>query len=126
MLVLNAHLPQYKGQSDGGAPVPLLYLMTYETADLKSPQDYTLIHGQLLTFTQLEPYKVYQDEQFVCYDVTHLFYTDLRQHVESAIRQRTDIYYDDQVWARVEHIYAYFQACIKAGAFSLPGTASGQ
>lgn len=126
VLVLNAHLPQYKSQSDGGAPVPLLYLMTYETADLKSPQDYTLIHGQLLTFAQLEPYKVYQDEQFVCYDVTHLFYTDLRQHVESVIRQRTDIYYDDQVWARVEHIYAYFQACIKAGSFSLPGTVSGQ
>ena len=62
-----------------------------------------------MTFEQLERYKVYEDDQYACYEVTDLFYTDLRQHVESMIRQRSDIYFDEQVWERVENIYTYYK-----------------
>ena len=43
------------------------------------------------------------------YEVTDLFYTNLRQHVESIISQRSDIYFDEQVWERVENIYTYYK-----------------
>ena len=36
-------------------------------------------------------------------------YTNLRQHVESIISQRSDIYFDEQVWERVENIYTYYK-----------------
>lgn len=117
-LVLSAALPQYKGQEDGGVPVPLLYLMAYSRSDIRSPQDRTLIHGQLLSFEQLESCKVYEDEAFVCYNVTSLFYSDLRQHVDNLLSQRTDVYFDEQVWTRIERIYAYFQDCIHTGGFA--------
>ena len=101
--------PQHKGEVDGGAEVPLLYFFTYSVDDIQSPEDYAFIHGQIITFEQLEQYKVYEDDQYVCYEVTDLFYTNLRQHVESIISQRSDIYFDEQVWERVENIYTYYK-----------------
>ena len=108
-LVLSAYVPQRKGEVDGGAEVPLLYFFTYNVDDIQSPEDYTFIHGQIMTFEQLEQYKVYEDDQYVCYEVTDLFYTNLRQHVESIISQRSDVYFDEQVWERVENIYTYYK-----------------
>jgi len=108
-LVLSAYVPQHKGEADGGAEVPLLYFFTYNVEDIQSPEDYAFIHGQIMTFEQLEQYKVYEDERYVCYEVTDLFYTDLRQHVESMISQRSDVYFDEQVWERVENIYDYYK-----------------
>ena len=109
VLVLSAYVPQHKGEVDGGAEVPLLYFFTYNVNDIQSSEDYAFIHGQIMTFEQMEQYKVYEDDQYVCYEVTDLFYTDLRQHVESIISQRSDVYFDEQVWERVENIYTYYK-----------------
>ncbi|MEA4931997.1 MAG: hypothetical protein VB071_00150, partial [Lawsonibacter sp.] len=108
-LVLSAYVPQHKGEVDGGAEVPLIYIFTYDVNDIKNSQDYAFIRGQLLTFEQMEQYKVYADSQYVCYEVTDLFYSDLRQHTESIISQRTDVYFDEQVWQKVQNIYHYFK-----------------
>ena len=108
-LVLSAYVPQHKGEVDGGAEVPLLYFFTYNVNDIQSSEDYAFIHGQIMTFDQMEQYKVYEDDQYVCYEVTDLFYIDLRQHVESIISQRSDVYFDEQVWERVENIYTYYK-----------------
>ena len=108
-LVLSAYVPQHKGEVDGGAEVPLLYFFTYDVNDIQSSEDYAFIHGQIMTFEQMEQYKVYEDDRYVCYEVTDLFYTDLRQHVESIISRRSDIYFDEQVWERVENIYTYYK-----------------
>ena len=108
-LVLGAIVPQHKGDSDGGVSIPLLYFMMYDVSTIESPQDYAFIHGQLLTFGELEEYKVYEDGQYVCYDVTDLFYTDLRAHVESMADKAGTVYFDEQVWQRVENIYDCFR-----------------
>ena len=108
-LVLSAYVPQHKGEVDGGVDIPLLYFFTYNVKDIHSPEDIAFIHGQLMTFGELEQYKVYEDEQYVCYEVTDLFYTNLRQHTESMVSQRSDIYFDEQVWERVENIYNYYK-----------------
>ena len=108
-LVLSAYVPQHKGEVDGGVDVPLLYFFTYNVKDIHSSEDIAFIHGQLMTFGELEQYKVYEDEQYVCYEVTDLFYSNLRQHTESMVSQRSDIYFDEQVWERVENIYNYYK-----------------
>ena len=108
-LVLSAIIPQRQGETDGGGTIPLLYLFTYDREDIRSPQDCTFVHGRLLTFAQLEGSKVYADERYVCYDLTDLFYTDLRSHVESMLSQRSDLYFDEQVWKRVENIARYYR-----------------
>lgn len=108
-IVLSAYIPQRKGETDGGVDIPLIYIFTYEKSEIKTPQDYAFIRGQLMTFEQMEQYKVYEDEQYICYDASDLFYTDLRQYVESMVSQRSDVYFDEQVWERVQNIYNYYR-----------------
>ena len=108
-LVLSAYIPQRKGDIDRGVDVPLIYVFTYEKSRIAFPQDYAFIRGQLLTFEQLEPYKIYEDNQYVCYDVSRLFYSDLRPYIESMVSQRSDVYFDEQVWERVQNIYSYYK-----------------
>ena len=38
-----------------------------------------------------------------------MFYSDLRQYVESMVSQRSDVYFDEQVWERVQNIYTYYR-----------------
>ena len=108
-LVLSAYIPQRKGDIDGGVGIPLIYVFTYEKSRITSLQDYAFIRGQLLTFEQLEQYNIYEDKQYVCYDVSRLFYSDLRPYVESMVSQRSDVYFDEQVWERVQNIYSYYK-----------------
>ncbi len=57
----------------------------------------------------MEQYRIYGDTRYVCYDVTDLFYSDLRSHVESMVSQRTDVYFDEQIWTRIQNIDAYYR-----------------
>ncbi len=107
-LVLSAYIPQRRGETDGGVDIPLIYIFTYDVHDANDPTNYAFIHGRLLTFDEMSVYKVYEDGQYVCYEVTDLFYTDLRRYVESMVSQRSDIYFDEQIWTRVQNIYNYY------------------
>ncbi len=107
-LVLSAYVPEHKGETDGGVDIPLIYIFTYDLNDTADPTNYAFIHGQLLTFEEMAEYKVYEDEQYACYEVTDLFYSDLRKYVERIVSQRSDIYFDEQVWNRVRNIYNYY------------------
>jgi hypothetical protein len=107
-LIFGAYIPQHKGEIDGGAGIPLLYIFTYEVSAIQNSHDYAFIRGQLLTFEEMEQYKIYEDGQYVCYNVSDLFYSDLRGYVESMVSQRSDVYFDEQVWERVQNIYNYF------------------
>lgn len=109
-MVLSAYIPQHKGEIDGGVDIPLIYIFIYNVHDIKNLQDYAFIRGQLMTFEQMEQYKIYEDEQYICYDASDLFYTDLRQYVENImVSQRNDVYFDEQVWGRVQNIYNYYR-----------------
>ncbi len=107
-LVLSAYIPQKKGDIDGGVDIPLIYVFIYETDAIQTPQDYAFIRGRLITFEQLEPYRIYEDGKYTCYNVSSLFYSDLRQYVESMVSQRSDVYFDEQVWTRIQNIYTYY------------------
>lgn len=108
-LVLSAYIPQHKGDIDRGVGIPLIYVLTYEKSKITDAQDCAFIRGRLMTFEEMEPYKIYEDEQYACYDVSPLFYSDLRRHVESMVSQRSDVYFDEQIWVRVQNIYNYYK-----------------
>lgn len=107
-LVLSAYIPQRKGETDGGVDIPLIYIFVYDVNNANDLTNYAFIHGQLLTFEEMAEYKVYEDERYVCYEVTDLFYTDLRQYVENMVSRRSDVYFDEQIWTRVQNIYNYY------------------
>ena len=108
-LKLEALLPQYPGQTDGGIGMPLLYLFTYETPMTMEKDNYAFIYGRVMTFEELKGYKVYEDQQYTVYEVTDLFYTDLDAYLDYFLTTRTDIYMDEQVRQRVRSIYDYYK-----------------
>lgn len=107
-LVISATIPQYQEDTTGGTQIPLIYLFTYETDATQNLYDYAFVRGRLLTFEEMEQYKVYADTKYTCYDMTSLFYTDLHTYVESLLEKRSDVWLDGQVWKRIENIYQYY------------------
>lgn len=112
--VLDVFLPAYKGSDDQAWALPLVYLAAYEKSAIATGEEYAFIHGQIVSFHELAPYQVYEDEYFVCYNVTHLFYTDLRAYVENVVAMNEAgnnkyAFFDEQVYTRVENVYNYYQ-----------------
>ena len=108
-LTLKALLPSYRGETDGGVYMPLIYLFTYEVSAIREDNTYAFIYGQLLSFAEMEQYKFYEDDQYAVYEVTDLFYTDLDAYIDYFLTTRDDIYFDEQVRQRIYNIYDYFK-----------------
>ena len=103
--------------------MPLIYMFTYETAAIEE-DCYAFIYGQLLSFEEMESFKVYEDEQYTVYEVTDLFYTDLDAYLDYFLTTRNDIYCDEQVRQRVHNIYDYYTDPENLGSlmhYHLPG-----
>lgn len=110
--VLDVFLPAYKGSEDQAWALPLVYLATYEKSAIVTGEECAFIHGQIVSFNELAQYQVYEDEYFICYNVTHLFYTDLRDYVENVVAMNEagngKYYFDEQVYTRIENVYNYY------------------
>ena len=112
--VLDVFLPAYEGSDDQAWALPLVYLATYEKAAIEMGEACAFIHGQIVSFNDLAQYIVYEDEYFVCYNVTDLFYTDLRDYVENVVAMNDAgnykyHYFDEQVYTRIQNVYNYYK-----------------
>ena len=106
-LVLSALVPQRPGETDGGAPIPVAYLFTYFRTDIEKA-DCVFVHGQLVPLAEIEDRRVYEDEQYVCYELSAYFYTDVLAHAEALCAARGDVCWDAAAQRRVENIHACF------------------
>jgi len=70
-LVLSALVAQRAGDTDGGAPIPVVYLFTYFREDVENA-DHLFVHGQLVPLSEVEDRRVYEDERYVCYRNTSI------------------------------------------------------
>ena len=107
-LVLSAALPLQSGK-DAITYLPLLYLFTYEKSDIAGEDNYAFLYGQIVSFAQLEEYKVYEDDRYVCYEVSGMIYSDLTEYARDFAGQNPEIHFDEQVRERVEKICAYYK-----------------
>lgn len=96
------------GEFQGSWHIPMFFFYKYKVTDVQNKQDYAFVRGNLLTFAEMEQYKVYQDDKYVIYEMHEYFYADLRSYVEDMLYQRDDVYFDDQVWERIVNYYNYF------------------
>ena len=79
-LVFSMELP-LRTYKDTDRQLPLLYLFTYEKAALEQPDALVFLSGRLLSPEDLAPYQVYEDERYVCYEVSPLLFPDLETYV---------------------------------------------
>lgn len=108
-LTLSGLVPGNRDEYDGGAYIPLVYLFSYPKADIQSQEDYAFIYGQLLTFAQLESDKVFENDQYVTYEVTDLFYTDLDGYLDDWAVMRQDVRIDETACQRLREMYSYYR-----------------
>ncbi len=106
-LVLSALVAQRAGDTDGGASIPVVYLFTYFQEDVENA-DYLFVHGQLVPLSEIEDRRVYEDERYVCYELSAYFYTDVQTHAETLCAQRGDVCWNDAARQRVQNIYDYY------------------
>ena len=107
-LVLSAAMP-LSTYPDTWRYLPLFCVFTYEKATLAAEDAYVFLHGQFLRPSELAPYQVYEDERYVCYEVSGLLYSDLDAYMERFAEQNPDMRLDDQVRGRVRAIYDYYR-----------------
>lgn len=108
-LILSGRVFGSRDGEDGGAYIPLIYLSSYPKADIHSKEDYAFIYGQLVTFAQLESCKVFENEQYVTYEVTDLFYTDLEGYLDDCAAMRQDVSMDETARQRLRDMYTYYK-----------------
>lgn len=106
-LVLSALVAQRAGDTDGGAPIPVVYLFTYFREDVENA-DHLFVHGRLVPLSEVEDRRVYEDERYVCYELSEYFYTDVQTHAETLCEQRGDVCWDEAARLRVQKIYDYY------------------
>ena len=106
-LVLSALVAQRAGDTDGGAPIPVVYLFTYFREDIENA-DHLFVHGRLVPLSEVEDRRVYKDERYVCYELSEYFYTDVQTHAETLCAQRGDVCWDEAARLRVQKIYDYY------------------
>ena len=111
-LQIMAVLPEYQGQTDGGQCIPVVYLFVYERAALTAENPYAFIYGNIIPFSRMEQDKVYEDDRYVIYDMTDLFYTDLDAYLDDFVgvmKGKVSLYFDEQIRRRVHNVYDYFR-----------------
>ena len=106
-LVLSALVAPRAGDTDGGAPIPVVYLFTYFREDVENA-DHLFVHGRLVPLSEVEDRRVYEDERYVCYELSEYFYTDVQTHAETLCAQRGDVCWNDAARQRVQKIYDYY------------------
>ena len=108
VLQLGGYIPTEPGENDGGVTIPLVYLATYETEAVKQVGAFAFLYGRILTFAQLEESKVYEDAQYVVYDVTDLYYTDLDAYIDTFVSGNA-VYFDESVRIRLHNIRDHYR-----------------
>lgn len=78
----------------GQLSVPMLFILSYERERI-SDDAYAFIHGRLITFAELEQYKVFEDEGKVSYEVSALIYDDPAAYVRAIDEQDGDTDLDE-------------------------------
>lgn len=104
-----AMIPQREGQTDGGVAIPLVFWLVYDAEEAADWENHAFVYGRILSFEEMEQYKVRQDEHYAIYDVTNLIYTDVDAYLDYFLSGYETVYCDAQVRQRVQAIYDYYR-----------------
>ncbi len=107
-MVLSTYIPQKQNDihDTGGAEIQLAYIYQYDINEIKKENTYVFIYGRILNYQDLEPFKIYEDNQYVSYNMTTLFYNNLETHIKLST-QGQNVYMDEGTKTRIYNVYHY-------------------
>lgn len=122
-LVLFADVPsdRYPGSLE---TIPVRYVLTYSRSDTENPEGRVLIHGQTVSFAELEDCRVYGDADYVCYEVSRYIFTDLERYVRSWADSNPNISFSQTVLSQVQTVRDSFPEDISVVRRETPLTAA--
>lgn len=88
--------------------LPLLYVLIYEKEAVR-PDACAFIRGRLLTFEELEEQKVFEDQRYVCYEVSSLVWSDVDHLLEDFAAQYPGLMEDQGARQQVEAVLGYYR-----------------
>lgn len=109
VLKLSALVPGRLDYYNTGIYMPLVYLVTYLKDDTQNSENHTFLYGRLLTMAEMDTYRVFENEKYVVYEVTELFYRDLDGYINDFLTIRDDAYVDETVRQRLHAIYDFYR-----------------
>ena len=62
-----------------------------------------------MDFNAMEQYKVYEDDTYVCYEVSSLMYSDVLTYAEAYVDTCTSGRWDDASKQRLLNVYQYYR-----------------
>ena len=109
-LISSVYVPYVNenGITESSVLLPLFYIFTYELEQTQSPESCAFVRGCFLSFEEMEQYKIYQDESYVMYEMSPLFYTELQPYIEDMLLQIHGMYMDEQIRQRIQRCYEHF------------------
>lgn len=109
--VFQVVIPQHQADlyEASGAAIGIGYVMIYDAQQCRTPDAYTFIHGQFIPVADLASHIVYEDSQYIAYNVTDYFFTDLEAHIAAFRKWRNDLFFNVDVQQRIENVYEYLQ-----------------
>ncbi len=106
-LTISALMPD-SGDPSCGHYVPLFYLLTYKTDEVRTER-YAFIYGKLVSFEEMEKYQVFCDEDYICYEVSPLMYADPLGYAMELAENTPDLMLNEGSIARLSTIYDYYR-----------------
>lgn len=91
----------------GQLSVPMIFILSYEESAAREDA-YAFIHGRLLTFGELEPYKVFAGEGKVSYEIGPLLFDDFGEYTR-AIAQRDGVELSESALKDAAELYEYYR-----------------
>lgn len=108
VLQLGGYIPEEQSQTEGGVTIPLIYLAAYEAEAVQQEGAYGFLYGRILPFDRMEERVVYEDERYVVYDVTDMYYTDLDAYIDTFVSGNS-VYFDESNRIRLHNIQNYYK-----------------
>lgn len=106
-MVLSVLVP-LQDYGDGARGLPLFYVMVYDREEIQKDGACAFIHGQTVTFAELEERKVFEDEKYAAYDVSDYVYGDVESYLRAYFRQNPDVAQNEQTRQRIQSFYTYY------------------
>ncbi len=109
--ILSVMLP-LRDYPDTYRELPILYYFMYEKA-AATEEACVFLYGHILSFRELEDCKVWENDDYICYEVHNLIYSDLEAHTKQWLQANPEVLFDDALRQRVRNVYNYYSENIR-------------
>ncbi len=98
---------EYSDKNGGTIQLPVYTGVSFAAEEV-SPEKYCFIHGKFYRFSELEDFKIFEDERYIIYGINRLLFDDTEAYLKNNI-QNCDTDEFEQTFERAMRVCGYFE-----------------